>query len=118
MGLIDYTRQGDYLLPNIALTEPTGELTDPITRYGAMRRTFLKTHKPIQYSTLLLSERLFPHLREVQDAAENRLESIMADILIFNPPPDKSVDSLAWASHMTAVRHAAEKMMLDEVVYA
>jgi len=73
MGLIDYTRQGDYLLPNIALTEPPGELIEPITRYGAMRRSFLKTHRPIQYSALLLSERLFPHLREVQDAAEKMM---------------------------------------------
>ena len=118
MALIDYISNSDYLLPNIVLDEPSRELTGPITRYGAMRRSFLKTHRPIQYSALLMSERLFPHLREIQETAENRLESIMADILIFSPPPDKAADGIAWASHMTEVRHTAEKMMLDEVVYA
>ena len=116
--LIDYFQCGSYLIPNIILNEPPKEPTEPITKYGAMRRSFLKTYRPIQYSALLLSERLFPHLREVQEEAENRLESIMSDILVFSPPPDKAADGLAWAAHMTEVRRIAEKMMLDEVVYA
>ena len=86
MTLIDYTRRGDYLLPNIVLNEPPKELIEPITRYGAMRRSFLKTHRPIQYNTLLLSERLFPHLREIQEEAHNRLNNIMSDILAFHSP--------------------------------
>jgi hypothetical protein len=117
MALIDYTLHGDYYLPNIVLNEPPRELTEPITKYGAMRRSFLKTHRPITYNRLLLSERLFPHLREVQQAARERLDSIMSDILVFNPPPDKAADGLAWAAHMEAVHRTAEKMMLDEVVY-
>ena len=67
--LIDYIQCGDFLIPNIVLNEPPRELTEPITKYGAMRRSFLKTHRPIEYSALLLSERLFPHLRDVQQAA-------------------------------------------------
>jgi hypothetical protein len=118
MGLIDYIAVGDHFLPAIVLNEPPRELTEPITRYGAMRRSYLKEHRPIAYSRLLLSEQLFPHLREVQENAHRRLDSIMSDILIFNPPPDKAADGLAWASHMTEVRRTAEKMMLDEVVYA
>jgi len=117
MALIDYTRHGDYLLPNIALSEPPNEQVEPITRYGAMQRSFLREHHPIQYSRLLLSEQLFPHLREIQKTANERLDSIMFDLLIFNPPPDKAADGIAWATHMTEVRHIAEKMMLAEVVY-
>ena len=118
MALIDYTRHGDYLLPNITLNEPPRELTEPITKYGAMRRSFLREHRTITYNRLLLSERLFPHLREVQENAHKRLDSIMSDILVFQPPPDKAADGLAWAAHMTEIRRIAEKMMLDEVVYA
>ena len=118
MALIDYISHGDYLLPCITLNEPPKELTEPITRYGAMRQAFLREHHPITYSRLLLSERLFPHLREVQAEAQKRLDSIMSDILVFQPPPDKAANGLAWASHMTEVHRTAEKMMLDEVVYA
>jgi hypothetical protein len=115
---LTYSRVGDYLLPDIKLSDPPPELTEPITKYGAMRRTYLREHRLITYNQLLLSEQLFPHLREVQAAAQERLDGIMSDILVFNPAPDKPADSLAWAAHMTEIRHIAEKMMLDEIVYA
>jgi len=107
----------DYLFPNIILNEPPKELTEPITRYGAMRRSFLKEHRPIQYSALLLSEQLYPHLLKVQQRAKERLGSIMLYLMVFNPPPDKADDGLAWAAHMAELRSTAEKMMLDEIVY-
>jgi hypothetical protein len=115
---ISYHRCGDYLLPGIALSDPPWELTEPITRYGAMRRAFLREHRPITYSRLSLAERLFPHLREVQQAAQERLDAIMPDILAFRPPPDKAADGIAWAAHMAEIRRIAEKMALDETVYA
>jgi hypothetical protein len=115
---IEYISHGDYLLPNIVLDEAPRELAEPITRYGAIRRAFLREHHPITYNQLLLTERLFPHLREVQAAAYKRLDSIMSDILVFNPPPDKATDGLAWATHMADCHRTAEKMMLDEIVYA
>jgi len=67
---ITYTLVGDYLLPNIILSENAD--APPLGRYGKMRRTFLKENCPITYNRLLLSERLFPHLREVDVIAEER----------------------------------------------
>jgi hypothetical protein len=118
MSNITYFRHGDYLLPSIVLDEPPRGQTEPITKYGAMRRAFLKEHRPITYSRLVLSEQLFPHLREVQQVAHEQLDSFMSDMLVFRPPPDKAAHALAWAAHMTAIRDAAEKMMLDTVVYS
>ena len=73
---IEYVRCGDYLLPLIALNEPPRELTEPLGRYARMRRAYLREHRPILYSQLLLSERLFPHLREIDEAARNRQATI------------------------------------------
>jgi hypothetical protein len=67
---IEYAQVGDYLLPLIALSDPPD--APPIGRYGKMRRAFLREHHPIEYSRLLLSEELFPHLREVDAIAEER----------------------------------------------
>jgi len=67
---IDYIQAGDYLLPAIALSDPKD--APPIGRYGRMRRAFLKEHLPIQYNRLLLTEQLFPHLREVDAIADER----------------------------------------------
>jgi hypothetical protein len=68
---ITYTQRGDYLLPNIILSERPGEHA-PLGRYGIMRRAFLKEHCPITYNRLLLTEELFPHLREVDAIADER----------------------------------------------
>lgn len=118
MSSISYSRHGDYFLPDIILSDPPRELAEPITKYGAMRRSFLKEHHPITYSRLLLTEQLFPHLREVQREAHERIDSIVSDILVFQPPPEKSADGLAWAAHMAEIHRLAEMKVLDEVVYA
>jgi len=121
MSNINYFRHVDYLLPAIVLRDPPpdgAEANDnPLGRYARMRRSYLKEHRSIHYNTLLLKEQLYPHLRQVDTAATQRLETIMSDILALNPPPDKATDGLAWAAHMTEVRRTAETMMLDEVVY-
>ena len=69
---ISYTRVGDYLLPNITLSETPPEITAPLGRYARMRRAYLRDHRPILYNQLLLSERLYPHLRDVDETALER----------------------------------------------
>jgi hypothetical protein len=71
---ITYRREGDYLIPNITLREkpPPDGYGEPLGRYARIRRAFLREHKPILYNQLLLSENLFPHLREIEEVATNR----------------------------------------------
>ena len=71
---IEYIRYGDYLLPNIVLSDPPD--APPLGKYGLMHKTFLKEHKPILYNQLLLSERLYPLCRAVDEAAAERLAAI------------------------------------------
>jgi hypothetical protein len=74
MSDITYTGAGEYLLPDIRLSD----LPDapPLGRYGLMHKAFLKEHRPILYSRLLLSERLYPMCREIDEAAAHRLTTI------------------------------------------
>ena len=74
MEAITYTACGDYLLPDIRLSDPPN--APPLGRYGRKRRAFLKEHRPALYASLLLSERLYPHLREIDEAAAHRLAVI------------------------------------------
>ncbi|MDR3313229.1 MAG: TnpV protein [Oscillospiraceae bacterium] len=70
---IEYIQVGDYMLPAITLSNPKD--APPIGRYGKMRRVFLKKHRSIEYNRLLLTEQLFPHLREVDAIAGERRRS-------------------------------------------
>lgn len=76
MHEVTYTSIGDYQIPNIVLSELAGEKIIPLGRYASLRKAFLKEHRPAFYNTLLLTEKLFPHLREIEQAAQTRLTAI------------------------------------------
>jgi hypothetical protein len=71
---ISFSLIGDYYLPNLQLSDPPD--APPLGRYGCMRKVYLKEWRPITYSRLLLREELYPHLREVDKAAQTRLDTI------------------------------------------
>jgi hypothetical protein len=71
---ITYTLAGDYLLPNLKLSDPPD--APPIGKYGRMHKAYLREHRPILYSQLLLTERLYQICREIDVAAETRLRAI------------------------------------------
>ena len=72
---IGYVLVGDYHLPLIALSDPPD--AQPLGKYGMMHMAYLREHKPILYNQLLLSERLYPLCREIDEAAATRLATIL-----------------------------------------
>jgi len=72
---ISYTRVGDYLMPNIKLGDPPPEIIEPLGRYARMHRAFLREHRPILYNQLLLSGKLYPILRQIDEAANARFQT-------------------------------------------
>jgi len=115
---LTYSQAGDYLLPNLVLNEPPMELTEPLGRYARMRKTFLKEHRQITYSRMILSETLFPHLREVDEAAAARLAQVMGALEERATLPNKEADAMAWTAAMNALKAQAEEMVLHELIYA
>ena len=112
---LTYIRNGDYLIPNLTL-ESTEQRH--LNKYGRMRRTFLKEHKPTQYSILAMTQKLFPHLWEIQETAERRLSQMMAELLAQNPAPDKATDTMAWVQHMNSLKAQAEETIFAELIYS
>ena len=82
---ITYTRVGDYLLPDITLrTKSPPDGGEPLGRYARMRRAYLREHRPILYNTLLLSERLYPHLNGVEETASERRQRGVSEEIILS----------------------------------
>ena len=74
MSELTYTRCGDYYIPDLKLSEqPVG----PIGKYGRMRQRYLKEHRPGLYSSLILSEKLYPHLLEIDRAAREHMDAML-----------------------------------------
>ena len=51
---IQYHKSGNYYLPNLVLEETEAQ---PIGKYGRMRKQYLKEHRPVLYSNMLLKGR-------------------------------------------------------------
>ena len=88
-----------------------------LNKYGRMRREFLEEQNPMFFDDRVLTEQLFPHLYEVQEIAEKRVEVIMTGLLEKNPAPDKEMDAMAWVRHMNLLKAMAEEVVVRELIY-
>ena len=112
---LTYTRTGDYEIPNIALSQ-----TGSIGHYGRLRREYLKEHRPVIFNALVLSERLFPHLQEVEQRAHNRVDEL-TELLKKERMIDeklKARDPMRWVGEMNNIRACTEEIVLKEIIYA
>ena len=110
---LTYSRCGDYYIPDLKLSEQAGT---PIGKYGRMRKQYLEKHRPIFYNNLILTGRLYPHLLEIEETANQRLELIMNQLLEKDPAPDKKQNAMAWVQHMNALKAQAEEVILTELI--
>ena len=113
---LTYHRCGDYLLPDLAIPD------EPVAlgKYGRMRTTYLKAHKPIVYNTLLLSGKLTEHLIGVDAECRKRLETLLPQMMRQERVDEalKARDQMEWVRRMNSIQNRAEEILLNELVYA
>lgn len=112
-----YRREGDFLIPNLVLPD-TGDYQ--IGKYGRMRRRYLKEHRRVLYTNLLTSGNLRCHLAEIDQACNERIESIVSAIAEQEGVTEalKAADQVEWVRRMNSIRNRAEEIVLTELVYA
>ena len=105
------------LIPNLVLAD-TQEYH--IGKYGRIRRAYLKEHRPAIYSTLLLTEKLFPHLAEIDAACKTRLDIIEIAMMRQEGVTEalKADDQMEWVRRRNSIHSRAEEIVLHELVYA
>ena len=69
------------------------------------------------FNDMVLTEMLFPHLWEVQQTCEKRMDLLMTELLAKNPAPDKATQQLAWVAHMNSLKVQAEELVVSELIY-
>ena len=111
-----YTQVGDVLIPNLTFGEDEKR---SVGKYGRMRKRYLKEEHPLIFSELLLSGKLYPHLLEIDDACEGRLELLILQMAKNEGVTEalKATDQMAWAAHMNSIRSRAEEIVLHELIY-
>ena len=113
---LTYTKNGDYLIPDLSLTEQENR---PLGKYGRMRRKYLEEHRPILWNQMILTETLFPHLREIEETANRRLEQMMPALMKAAGVTEdlKARDPMAWVGLMNSCKAQAEEVILQELIY-
>ncbi|WP_270580546.1 TnpV protein [Butyricicoccus sp. OF27-2pH9A] len=61
---IRYELIGDYYYPCLTVEE-----SSPLSKYGRLRKRYLREHKRVLYYTLLTSGKLYEHLAEIDTSA-------------------------------------------------
>ena len=111
-----YRQEGDYLIPNIVLPG-TGDYQ--IGKYGRMRRSYLKAHRPGFYNTLVWDGTLFNHLSEIDQACNERMETITSAMAKQEGVTEalKAADQMEWVRRKNSIHNRAEEIVLTELVY-
>ena len=112
---ISYTLVGDYYIPDLKLPEENR----PIGRWGRMHKAFLQEHRPGQYSELLLSGKLWTYLADLNEQAQERLESIIQQMKNVEGVTEelKACDQMAWVRAMNSIRNRAAEIVRHELIY-
>lgn len=117
MSELTYIQNGDYLIPNITLSE---EEQKPLGKYGRMRKQYLMEHRPVLWNGLLLEGKLTQHLREIDETAHQRLEQLMNQLAQEAGLTEKmkASDPMSWVQQMNGLKAQAEEVILSELIYS
>lgn len=114
---LTYTRNGDYLIPDLSLSKQPEK---PLGKYGRMRKAYLKEHRPLIYNQLLLTEKLYPHLIEIDETANSRLEQMMPQLTESAGATEelKARDPMRWVGLMNTCKAQAEEILMEELIHS
>lgn len=114
---LTYKQNGDYLLPDLGLTE---EEQKPLGKYGRMRRAYLEEQRPSLYTRMLLGGALMEHLQEIEQTAQQRLSTMTPQLMKQQGVTEalKAQDQMTWVAEMNSIQHQIEEMILSELIYA
>ena len=112
---LDYVLVGDYYIPDLKLPEEYR----PIGRWGQMHRDYLKQYRPALYNELLLAGRLWTYLADLNEQAQNRLDTIMEQMKAAEGITEelKAHEQIAWVRAVNNIRNRVEEIILSELVY-
>lgn len=112
---ITYTLVGDYYLPNLAAPE-----SPKVGRWGTLRFSYLRKHREALYTIMLMENTLNPHLEEVDRQAQELEQRLISQLVQQEGVTErlKAERQMEWVARMNNIRHRADEIVLNELIYA
>lgn len=108
-----YTREGDYLLPNVEVPE-----SPRIGIWGERRRKYLQTSQKALYTAMLLGDTLNAHLAEVDKSATEMFGRLVEQLKIRDCITEelKAASQPEWVQRMNTIHYEAAEIVMKELI--
>ena len=114
---IEYTKIGDFYLPNIALPKP--RRTGNIGKYGRLRLQYLEEHHKAECMLMRINNELTSHLLDIEDECRTRVKSLVEQMAKKENVTEelKANNQLEWVQKMNNIKNRAEEIAYNEIIY-
>lgn len=111
-----YELQGDYYIPCLILSE---EETQPIGLWGQRHKQYLKEHRHIVYTTMLIDGTLNHYLAGINQQAEQMFHRLIDEMAQKQGVTEqlKAENQMEWVQQMNACKAQAEEIVKFELIY-
>jgi len=110
-----YECHGDYYLPCLTVPE-----SKPVGVWGRRYRSYLKKHRNLVYTTMLLNGTLENYVSEIDRQAEEMFARLVEQMAGQERVTEqlKARDQMAWVGVMNNIRERAEEVVYAELIYS
>ena len=114
---IEYTKVGDFYLPNIALPKP--RRTGNIGKYVRLRLQYLEEHHKAECMLMRINNELTSHLLDIEDECRTRVENLIEQMAKKENITEelKAHNQLEWVQKMNNIKNRAEEIAYNEIIY-
>ena len=111
---LDYELVGEYYLPCLKAPE-----SPKVGRFGLMYLDYLRNHKKVEYSGLMLSGKLKEHIEDIDRQAEDMFYQLVDRMKQAEGVTEqlKAADQMAWVGAMNNIRERVNEIVLNEVIF-
>ena len=109
-----YTQVGDYLLPDVELSEEK-----PIEVWGTQHYHHLRKTNRILFSQLVVSGKMNNYLADIDKQAEEMFSQLVKQLAEKDGITEalKADNQMLWVQRMNAVRETATEIVNSELIY-
>jgi hypothetical protein len=108
-----YERDGDYYIPCLKLPEIN------IGIWGERYLTYIREHKELLHTKLMINGTLYTHLAEINQQAEEMFSELVNQMKNREGITEqlKADNQLEWVRRMNNIRSRANEIIYNELIY-
>ena len=114
---INYSKVGDYLIPNIIITPEEANVR--LGKWGMMYKDYLQKNNKLLFATLLMQGKLYQHCAEIEKQAREMFYSLVEQMREAEGVTEqlKEQNQLEWVQLMGNIEQRAREIVNSEIIF-